>query len=88
MNKSIVEVPIAHSGIISKNRFGKSGLLPFTISDTDFKVPPAVEHALKERMEHPIFGYTRWNHDDFKEAITNWYVHRFDTVIEKRVAWV
>ena len=66
-----------------EDRFGKSDLLSFTISDTDFKVPPAVEHALKERMEHPIFGYTRWNHDDFKEAITNWYVHRFDTVIEK-----
>ena len=30
-----------------EDRFGKSDLLPFTISDTDFKVPPAVEHALK-----------------------------------------
>lgn len=60
-----------------EDRFGKNDLLPFTISDTDFKVPTGVEAALQERLRHPIFGYTRWNHTDFKSAVTHWYKERF-----------
>ena len=43
-----------------EDRFGEADLLPFTISDTDFMVPEEVLDTLKERMNHPVFGYTRW----------------------------
>ncbi|WP_326717508.1 MalY/PatB family protein [Vagococcus jeotgali] len=64
-----------------KDRFGESDLLPFTISDTDFEVPVEVMEALKERMNHGVFGYTRWNHTDLKSSITSWYNTRFQTYI-------
>lgn len=65
-----------------EDRFGEKNLLPFTISDTDFKVPAAVEAALIKRMQHPIFGYTRWNHNEFKQAVCKWYSERFKSRID------
>ncbi|EKO5199121.1 pyridoxal phosphate-dependent aminotransferase [Vibrio vulnificus] len=66
-----------------QDRFGKSGLLPFTISDMDFAAPDVVLKALKQRLEHPVLGYSRWNHDDFKSAISHWYQTRFDCSIDQ-----
>ncbi|UOO47177.1 pyridoxal phosphate-dependent aminotransferase [Enterococcus casseliflavus] len=65
-----------------EDRFGEKNLLPFTISDTDFKVPAAVEAALIKRMQHPVFGYTRWNHNEFKQAVCKWYSERFTSRID------
>ncbi|MDO7872622.1 pyridoxal phosphate-dependent aminotransferase [Enterococcus casseliflavus] len=65
-----------------EDRFGEKNLLPFTISDTDFKVPAAVEAALIKRMQHPVFGYTRWNHNEFKQAVCKWYSERFNSMIK------
>lgn len=66
-----------------EDRFGQKDLLPFTISDTDFRVPSAVESALLKRMNHPVFGYTRWNHTDFKSAVSRWYQNRFSSFIKE-----
>ncbi|MCK6265202.1 pyridoxal phosphate-dependent aminotransferase [Vibrio sp. ZSDE26] len=65
-----------------EDRFGEPNLLPFTISDMDFSAPPVVIDALQSRIEHPVFGYSRWNHEDFKNAITGWFKTRFDTVLD------
>ena len=66
-----------------KDRFGKEGLLPFTISDMDLESPEEVAEALVKRINHKIFGYSRWNHDDFKNSIENWYKKRFSCEINK-----
>ncbi|KRO17113.1 MalY/PatB family protein [Lacticaseibacillus saniviri] len=55
------------------DRFGRNDILPFSISDTDFAVPPVVQTALFDRLQHPIYGYTRWNHADFKTSIQHWF---------------
>lgn len=55
------------------DRFGRPDVLPFSISDTDFPIPEEVERALLERMSHPVFGYTRWNHLDYKQGVTGWF---------------
>jgi len=65
-----------------EDRFGKEDLLPFTISDMDFAVSEKITDALQERLDHPIFGYTRWNHPDYKNAIINWYNKRFNSTID------
>ena len=40
-------------------KFGvMSGLLPFWIADTDFATLPEAVKAMKQRLEHPLFGYT------------------------------
>ncbi|MFC6465034.1 MalY/PatB family protein [Marinilactibacillus sp. GCM10026970] len=69
-----------------EDRFGEKDLLPFTISDTDFALPQPVIHSLSERLNHGVFGYTRWNHDDFKEAVVKWYVNRFGFKVNKE--WI
>ena len=63
-----------------------SGLASLHYSDTDFAVPEAVLATLQERLKHPVFGYTRWNHPQLKEAIQTWYQTRFQTKIEEH--WI
>ncbi|WP_346207583.1 PatB family C-S lyase [Caldifermentibacillus hisashii] len=64
-----------------KDRFGVSDLLPFTISDTDFKAPEGTIKMLEEAVKRGLFGYTRWNHSDFKNSVARWFKKRFNTEI-------
>ncbi|SHH85125.1 MalY/PatB family protein [Clostridium intestinale] len=66
-----------------EDRFSKKDLLPFSISDTDFKIPCPITDKLKEVMNHEIYGYTRWNHHDFKGAIADYYERRFNCFIDE-----
>lgn len=47
-------------------------------------VPRAVQEAIQKRIEHPIYGYTRWNHEGFKDSVALWYSKRFHTTIDKK----
>lgn len=62
-----------------QDRFGEAGILPFSISDHDFLVPEPIVRRLHEVVDHGIYGYTRWNHHDFKGAITGFFERRFGT---------
>ncbi|MEU1091191.1 MalY/PatB family protein [Streptomyces sp. NPDC005576] len=64
------------------DRFGVDGLLPFTISDMDFRTAPEVLHALRARIDHGVFGYTDWQQDDFRSAIAHWYATRHGTTVD------
>ena len=57
-------------------------LLPMWVSDYDFKTPENVIAALKQRVEHGIFGYSERNEDYFN-ALTDWYARRHDVQIER-----
>lgn len=70
----------------TEDRFGAKDILPFSISDMDFQSPPEILDVIKNRTEHGIFGYTRWNHDTFKSSISGWYQERFSAIIEKE--WI
>ncbi|WP_030690812.1 MalY/PatB family protein [Streptomyces globisporus] len=64
------------------DRFGVPDLLPFTISDMDFASPPEVLTALRERVDHGVFGYTDWRLGEFREAIRHWYASRYGAEID------
>lgn len=55
--------------------FGTNDLLPMWIADMDFKAPPEVIEALRERLDHGIFGYTR-RFDHYREAVAGWMERR------------
>lgn len=55
------------------------------VADMDFETTPAITDALRKRMEHGIFGYTRVP-DSYYEAITGWFERRHDWHIEKE--WI
>ncbi|EGU32603.1 protein MalY [Vibrio ichthyoenteri ATCC 700023] len=61
------------------DRFGCSDLLPFTISDMDFACAPCITNALQQRLDHGVFGYSRWNHTDFKHSICHWFSSQYQT---------
>lgn len=65
-----------------EDRFGRSDLLPFSISDTDFQAPAAILEELKKLVDHGIFGYSRWNHDAFKDSISCYYRNTHQTPVE------
>jgi cysteine-S-conjugate beta-lyase len=69
-----------------QDRFNKKDLIPFSISDTDFKVPLPVYEKLNKVLEHQIYGYSRWNHDDYKGSIANYYINKFNCNVNKE--WV
>ncbi|WP_323185889.1 MalY/PatB family protein [Streptomyces sp. NBC_00233] len=64
------------------DRFGVPDLLPFTISDMDFASPPEVLAALRDRVDHGVFGYTDWRLGEFREAIRHWYTTRYEAEID------
>lgn len=67
-----------------EDRFGEGSkdVTPFTISDMDFRSPQEITAKIIERANHGVFGYSRWNHKDYKGAIKNWFLNRYQTNIE------
>ncbi|WP_211225398.1 MalY/PatB family protein [Atopobium fossor] len=66
-----------------EDRFGTNDVVPFSISDSDFEVPAPIIKALQQRLAHPVFGYTRWNHNDFKQPIVQWFNRRGGATIDQ-----
>ena len=50
---------------------------PMWVADMDFKVAPAIQHAILERVNHPVYGYTIVA-DELFEAYANWWARRYD----------
>lgn len=69
-----------------EDRFNKKDLIPFSISDTDFTVPQPVYEKLKTVLDHQIYGYSRWNHHDFKGSICNYFNRKFNSTVNEN--WV
>lgn len=64
------------------DRFGANDLLPFTISDMDFATAPCIIDALRHRLDHGVFGYSRWKNDEFLAAVDHWFRQRFNTPVD------
>ena len=50
-------------------------VLPMWVADMDFRTAPCVVDALRRRVEHGIFGYTKVP-AAYYEAVTNWFTRR------------
>ena len=40
------------------DKYRGKDIIPLWVADMDFKSPPAITHALHERIDHGVFGYT------------------------------
>lgn len=65
--------------------FGGTGLLPLWVADMDFSAPPAVLKAIKERTNHPIFGYN-YSSDEYYQAVISWMKRRHNWNIDRE--WI
>ena len=51
------------------------------VADMDFRTAPAIVNALRRRVEHGIFGYTRVP-NSYYEAVTDWFARRHSWTID------
>ena len=48
----------------------------------DFVTAPVILKAISERTAHGVFGYSRWQHNDFLSAVAHWFSSRFQAQID------
>ena len=65
--------------------YGKDDLIPLWVADMDFETPDFIVQALKERLEHPIFGYTVVP-EDYWQTVKEWIAERHGW--ETRCEWM
>lgn len=60
-----------------KKQWGRTDLLPLWVADMDFRTPPFVIDALRERLKHGILGYPV-KPESWYTSIINWLKRRYD----------
>lgn len=60
-------------------------VIPMWVADMDFPAAPAIQEALRKRVEHGVFGYELVP-DSYYDAIINWFRRRHDWTIDRR--WI
>ena len=54
------------------DRTDDKDVLPMWVADMDFQTAPCIINALKKRVDHGIFGYTRVP-EEYYEAVISWF---------------
>ena len=62
--------------------FGREDLIPLWVADMDFETPDFIVDAIKERLGHPVFGYTA-EPDDYRKSIKDWIKEHHDWDIQE-----
>jgi cysteine-S-conjugate beta-lyase len=70
---------------LRKEIFGTSDVIPMWVADMDFNTPDFVVKALKERVNHEIYGYS-FRPPEYYTSIINWLSSRYNWKIEKE--WI
>ena len=65
--------------------FGTSDITPMWVADMDFPCPSPIVMTLRERIEHPIYGYTVCT-PRFQQCIKQWQKHRNNWDVDCR--WI
>lgn len=61
------------------------GVIPMWVADMDFPAAPAIQRALRKRVDHGVFGYELVP-DSYYQAIVDWFRHRHDWTVER--SWI
>ena len=67
-----------------KNIWGRDDLLPMWVADMDFRTPPFVMNALRERLEHEVLGYT-FACEEWYTSICTWLHNRHQWEITREM---
>ena len=60
-------------------------VIPVWVADMDFETAPCIVKALRQRVEHGIFGYT-FVPDSYYDAVTGWFSRRHGWTIDR--SWI
>ena len=67
---------------LRKEVFGKKDIIPMWVADMDFKTPDFIIDAIKERCNHPVFGYS-YRTESYYNSIVKWLKRRHQWEINK-----
>lgn len=67
---------------VLQERYGDTNLTPLWVADMDFETPSFVTEALRQRLEHPIFGYTT-EPEDYWPTVIRWIADHHNWNVER-----
>lgn len=59
-------------------------MIPLWVADMDFRTAPCIIDALRERVDHGVFGYTLVD-DSYYEALKGWFARRHGYQIDSKM---
>ena len=65
--------------------YGREDLMPFWVADMDFRTPPFILEALRERLSHEVLGYSVKSEAYFG-SIVQWARERYGWAVEAK--WI
>lgn len=60
--------------------FGNEQVIPLWVADMDFATPDFILEAIRDRLHHPILGYT-FRSESFAASLSDWVFRQHGTVI-------
>lgn len=75
-------IPRRHSGSYKWDSPESDDILPMWVADMDSRTAPAIIEALRRRVEHGVFGYTKVS-DEYYNAVTDWFCLRHNWTINR-----
>jgi len=60
----------------------EEGVIPLWVADMDFAVAPAIQEAVQQRAQHPIYAYTLVG-NEYYDAIISWFQRRHGWTIAR-----
>ncbi len=74
-----------NTGCVKWDECPDEEVIPLWVADMDFAVAPAIQEAVRQRAQHPVFGYT-YVQDDYYDAVISWYERRHQWKVQRE--WI
>ena len=68
-------IPRRHTNSVKWDEATQDDIIPLWVADMDFRVLPQITEALRQRVDHGVFGYTHVP-DSYYESVIRWFKDR------------
>lgn len=68
-------IPRRHTNSVKWDEAAQDDIIPLWVADMDFRVLPQITEALRQRVDHGVFGYTHVP-DSYYESVIRWFKDR------------
>lgn len=65
-------IPRRHTNSVKWDEAAQDDIIPLWVADMDFRVLPQITEALRQRVDHGVFGYTHVP-DSYYESVIRWF---------------
>ena len=71
----------SNTGSKKWDKYKNSDVIPFWVADMDFATPDFILSSIKERLNHPVMGYSDYE-SHLNRSFTKWLLKKFDWEID------